>query len=283
MTYEELVKAKEAHFLFDAVQDLELHEGKSCINGYIAIEIKQILPTYDVQENITIFSENNNEMGVICLGLQAGIYKTESNLTEFELVAYYYDIENEELAISAEQGYKFKKNYIVLEKEYYNDYLENYESTSWYWGSFITNLANELEPKKQETGVLYAVSKNKLCLPTDEHNEAASQSIISSYSLERCLKLYHLLELSFNHWLVEKIKGIDTDYREVDRLISEYNSNELSRLKKMISAECSAGSSEIAKKMNVFFSYNNIAKKLFYEYGKSSNPFDEKNMTKFSH
>jgi len=54
------------------------------------------------------------------------------------------------------------------------------------------------------------------------------------YAFERYLKLYHLLELSFDHDTVEKIRGLGQDLHGIGQILAQHKRDEFDRLKQLL-------------------------------------------------
>jgi hypothetical protein len=114
-------------------------------------------------------------------------------------------------------------------------------------------------------------------LPTDIHIEAARRSVVQPFAFERFLKLYHLLELSFDRHIVLKIQALGHDLKGIGKIFSSMDSKELVRLKQIIQESRDGGPViECIRTLTADVRWRDHIRIVFFEFGKDGNPLANK-------
>jgi hypothetical protein len=198
-------------------------------------------------------------------------------MTEFEFLAFLIEADHDDYQSGS---YEFKYDYIVLKETFLNTYLTDYEKTSPLWGGFSHKL-NFSEPvSKYLNNILEIEAGDKLKELDNYSYESTIRAIEQPYAFERFLKLYHLLELQFDYFLVDKIKNlkIPQDSNEIGKLLNDYSRTELDRLTEIISTYCT-NVNPLLLKLDKVFAFRNISEEIFIKFGNKNKPLSE---TKFN-
>ncbi|TAE13596.1 MAG: hypothetical protein EAZ95_10955 [Bacteroidetes bacterium] len=191
-----------------------------------------------------------------------------------KMCAYLVDVDKAQLNIS----YKLSKDYLVIEEQFYEEYIEKYKKTSILWGGFYHEDDKVVEDaqKQVKTGITCLPN---LELPTPFHQVTAQEAILHIYPFERFLKNYQLLELLFDYQTVEEIikaRALATDrnkYNKSVQILNNYdrNSKEVEKLQYVI-AKNIKNLPNVILYINKAALFKDLAKEVFFEYGKESNP-----------
>lgn len=262
----------------DVISDFVLFYGETednclCINGYVALPIGSLAPHIDSDEDIEIIDDYNILLGYLCL--TKSIYEVSfTSLTESQQIAYLTEIDDHQIST-----YVFKNNYLVIDVKQLSRYKHKYMPTSSIWGGFQEASNTEYLPYKVKFTKIYA--RSGFSLPTDAHKSVAVTSTLDRFSLERYLKLYHLLELGFDWDIVNQIKLLGNDMKGIGKILGSYGGNEVDLLKKIISKSYDIKSLEI--KLSVVFddSIFDKAIEIFFHYEKETNPLKNEKKDKF--
>lgn len=264
MNYQELNQLKiDCEIEIDNIEKIERDDNcYSSINNKIALKVVKMSACFEVTDSLEIFDENGNTIAVLVLLDD----KDDINvMSVYEEVAAYTDMNNlEDLDLGLISGY-----YVVVEEEYFEEYLEKYYNSAPSWGGFT----HEEIVSPYCIRVPHLVAKESVVYPTIYHKENAIRAVYSDYALDRFLKKYHLLELLFDYDFVESIKNLDTDIRDFGKLISKYSSKELDRLIDTFTLR-TASTLDISKLKEVMFNVTHhatLAKKIFQDYSKNGN------------
>lgn len=254
------------------------------INDHLLINLHKALPVLRISqhlvddEDIEIVEEDGRVLGYLCAC--TNLSNTDpSTLSEYKLIAYYTEINKEDYGFP----YTFKYDYLVLKHDAIDHYQQNYAISSAIWGCYqhpSDKVAAHVPFKSNQKKL---VARSHIRLDTDEHLISAFRSTLEPFSLERYLKLYHLLELSFDLEIVNKIKTLGNNLKGIGQLLSNYQKDDISLLQSLLFEKCS-NANAIADKMNKFFDLScyELGTEIFFNYGKSSNPLkDDARASKF--
>lgn len=236
------------------------------INSRIAIKINYISNVYATDEDVTIQDEDNVSIGLICFkeNINSRIY---NELTQWQRVAYYADLDIDNT------DRKITFDYLVIDENQYSNYMENYYESAPLWGSFSHNSIVD-KPYNKNIQTVTAVKSIKHGL-TNTHRDNAIWAVYEMYSFERFLKLYHMIELLFYYEWVQQIKKLeDSTLFGINNTIAFYQKDEISQLKKVITLRIKEVEFVIPF-LNKYDDYYDIATKIFFDYGKESNPIDK--------
>ncbi len=181
-------------------------------------------------QDIVIKDITGNEVAIFCPTRSMSSVEVAS-LTEHRLCAFLT-----ESNVDCDD-YAFKFDYLVLNQGNLENYRLNYQASSSVWGGFVHDEIDAL-PRQVTAATAELIARSDLKIPSLSHRRAASRALAQPYAFERYLKLYHMLELNFDYEFVQDIRGLDSDLNGFSKIISTYESNDLNRLKSMITRYC---------------------------------------------
>lgn len=188
-----------------------------------------------------------------------------SSLSVFQFYAYLTECEEVDIVLP---NYTFKHNYLLIHKDYIDEFHYKFSSTSAVWGGFkIAENLNVINYYRKTIPIIKIPDELK------ELDLYAQDSIFRAldqkHSFERFLKLYHLLELEFDYSLIKKIQSLDiaTNSNLIGSLLNEYNRTENDRLYDLISSKCLDVNS-LALKLNNIKPYQALGEEIFIKFGK---------------
>lgn len=248
---------------FEETDLVILEDGNFSLNNYIPLSVEEIAGFYDREEDSILKDSDGNELGYLCFKRKVE-YFTE--FTNEQLVAYLAD--NSKQAFESGE-YNISKDYVILKKEFYTEYVEKYYESSSAWGGFSHTTAQNAYQINVDSIVVRETN-----LPTVYHRESIIRAIQQPYAFERFLKTYHLLELLFDYDLVKEIKSLPDELKGFSEVLKEFSKrDELPRLNKVISKRKDKIDLVLLKeKITRVVSYQDKAKEIFFEYGKEGNP-----------
>ncbi len=268
MTYDQLIEIQDEEAFLETLEIID-------ISGYVSIDKKIALPivtsySFDRSNDIDLKYESGNKIGVLKFLKDRHISDVES-LPDDERICFYIDYTQAQIGDSS---HTFKNDFLIVNKKYFNKYKSKYKKSSAIWGSFFhINDQPEIKFDKKKTTTSIIVSDN-LKIKNSVYKDNLFLSINEPNPFNRFLKLYHLLELQFDMHTAEKIRILldqGNKEREISRKLKEYTKEEIKRLQSIINDRCTSIDDLVAL-MNVVKIYRNKAVKIFYEYGRESNP-----------
>jgi len=185
------------------------------------------------------------------------------------LAAYLLEIPADEVGRPGQ----FSSDYVLVKKQRLKEYRQNFLEASPIWGGF-----SHIVPAPISTTPLLSISAFPgIILPTVLHKEAAKRSAMLPYAFERYLKLYHLLELSFDYDTVVRIRALHDDLHGIGQILSQHKSNELVRLKQLISEKCSnpAAVTNCIEHICANATWHKQIENIFFLFGKDGNPLSD--------
>ena len=271
MKYKDLEELNDPTILRHPLEKFSEFDGKCVVDGMIPLIVDGVIGSYDSSEDIEIYNEDEELIGYLCICITSDTIDS-SEISDYRYVAYINEVDKESLLTSA--IYKFRKDYLILKLNHYENYKSKYLNSASIWGGFFheTNEVALKQPYRANPKRLTAIPE--LALPTSFHTENALRSVIQPYAFERFLKLYHLLELLFDFQIVTEIKALGDDLQGIGHLLSRYSSSELMRLKYILSLKCK-DINPIAKCLTTleWQDYLKTGERIFFEFGKDGNPF----------
>ncbi|MDD4590655.1 MAG: hypothetical protein PHG06_09555 [Parabacteroides sp.] len=263
MIFDKLLEIREFEDLPYKLETVQKNDEIIILNGNAIIPILGIRQCYDISENIEVKDQDGNILGILCKCKDRHLEVSE--MTEWEYYAFLFEADE----LTAE--YQFKNNYIVINESRIDEYKSDYYFSAPLWGGFYHENIN-IQPHKKTVSEICAV-KN-INLPTSYHKENSIRSVDEIYSFERFLKSYHLLELLFEFDFVNSIKSLPDDIKGIGEILNKYNNKEIVRLKSIVNSRCS-NISKIGDSLNTADNFKDKAKKIFWDYGKDSNPIKD--------
>lgn len=245
----------------------EIH-GVTVISGKAALPITtshSFNRTSDV-----IVSCNNTAIGRIKFLAQSHRDDVFSSPDE-EVICFFMEYESVTIIDSK---HEFKNDFLLLEEQFLQEYLVKHKETSPIWGSFfhIENLPSISFTKKRASSnieIVEGIRINSL----DYYNNLFL-AITEPNPFNRFLKLYHLLELQFDLHTALKIRTLLDEggrEREISSWLKDYSTDEDKRLESLIRERCT-DIEKIADLLGNIHHHKSVALKIFYEYGRTTNP-----------
>lgn len=240
-------------------------DGHCVVDGLYPIALEASSRMYPRAQSISVLDENGLALGELltCQG-------EEFNLPGFSagyLAAYLMDIPSERYG----QPGLFSSDYLLIHSDRLDEYQRSYADGSPVWGGF-QQVRNRRSAAVATSGNPITAIKG-ITLPTDIHTEAAARSVVQPFAFERYLKLYHLLELSFDLHIVRRIQALNNDLKGIGQIFSSLDSQELKRLR-LIIGECKDPNAIVQCIAAVVADpqWHDKIKSVFFDFGKSGNP-----------
>lgn len=190
-----------------------------------------------------------------------------STLSNSQFYAFLSECETYDISLP---NYTFKSDYILIHKDYIDEFHLKYSSTSAVWGGFklAENLSVINYYKKLTPTITIPEELRDLDLYAQD---SIYRALDQKHSFERFLKLYHLLELEFDYSLIKKIQSLNiiTDSNLIGNLLNEYSRNETDRLFDLVSGSCLDVNS-LALKLNGIKLYQSLGEEIFIRFGKGN-------------
>lgn len=246
--------------------------GLLAVNGNVGLQLEDVSTAFERGDEIEVQDESGQVLGILCLckNMEASL----NTITEAKYAAYVVEIDKDLYG----QPYRFKYDYLVLDVSRYGQYIADFINAAPLWGGFVHKQegVSVYGNYKTRNRPLRAVSK--LHFPTSHHTENCNRSVVQPFAFERFLKLYHLVELLFDFDVVERIRNLGDDLKGIGQILSDYERQDFERLKAVVKTRCS-DVDRIAtelNRVNASPDYLTLAKRIFFEYGKQSNPYRDK-------
>ncbi|HHH2012104.1 TPA: hypothetical protein ACXR7G_002346 [Yersinia enterocolitica] len=263
MNIEDILNLKENSDLFD-IESAYLFDDENniiSINDKIAIAVNAVSELYSEPGSVIIKNEQGIELGVLCL-CKGKKFEGGDILTEYEQVAFLLDCQE----INSLSDHVLESNYVVIEKDFYVEYRNDYFNSASIWGGFSHNsYISTSQPLPNHITAISGIN-----FPTSFHKDNADRSITLTWPFEKYLKLYHILELSFDYYFVKKIKGMPDDLNGYGKLISSLKGGEQVKLKETLSPYIS-NYNELALKLNLMLINTAKSDEIFNGYDKENN------------
>jgi len=240
------------------------------ISGYLVIDQFAILPIAAVSSGVSretdleVTDSVGGSLGTLCFSRFLGNVSI-ADLTIWQFVAFLADAEPEEILDS---HYSFKRDYLVLDVDVLDDYLNKYISSSPIWGKFSHVPFDSLE---HVTTVDKIVAVPDIKIASPYHQQALNRYLYANNPFERFLRIYHSLELLFDYVLVKKIKLLDDNILGFNQIYSDFGRSEIDRLRNIIKEFCGNASS-IALLLENSSQFSDDREDIFFRHGKSGNP-----------
>lgn len=194
-----------------------------------------------------------------------------SSMSVFQFYAFLNECSILDLQL---QNFTFKSNYLIIHKDYIDDFHLKYSSTSSVWGGFKIS-ENHSVINYYKKPVLVITIPDELKELDQYAQDSVFRALDQKHSFERFLKLYHLLELEFDYSLIKKIQSLNilTDSNLIGSLLNEYRRTESDRLFDLISNNC-FDTGNLSLKLNNIKSFIPLGEEIFIRFGKEkSNNF----------
>ncbi|MFP5239945.1 MAG: hypothetical protein ACLGQW_08950 [Acidobacteriota bacterium] len=186
-----------------------------------------------------------------------------SALSDYQYAAYLADTSFEDF----NRPFIFKHSYFVVDEGELPGFLASYAASSSIWGGFVLDVSGGINVVREICPVPGSIQAIQLSLPSLHHTMLANLSTFQFSAFDRFLRLYQLLELSFDQRLVQQIQALGDDLFGIGQLLSTYSSSELDRLKAIVGPRIT-NNNVIISCLDDVLPFKDIASKLLYEYNK---------------
>ena len=246
-------------------------DGVCIVNGSFPIPLKATSTLYPRNEILEIIDERGVRIGDL-LTCKDEEYASVSAFSNLYLAAYLFEVPKDRYGMPG----RFECDYLLIDKDRLREYRLDFLDSSAIWGGF-QHLQGPIKTAPSILTPYQIIAKKDIKLPTPMHMEAASRSVSQPQAFERFLKLYHILELSFDLEIVHRINRLGADLNGIGEILSNYSAKEFNRLSQIIGR--STNPPIIAQCLNQLCLdaqwYPKI-QRIFFDYGKESNPLDMK-------
>jgi hypothetical protein len=246
--------------------------GYLVINGYVAFAISVISKSFNRSGIISLFHESI-QIGdlIFARGDEPTPFNMMNDLEFISFLTY-----GELLDYQSFNEYKFEKDYVLVKADFFFDYITHYKDTSTIWGGFVHENITAPPParyKKTITSINLGYKLNTLDIYS---YESSVRALEQPYAFERFLKLYHLLELQFDYFIIKKIQDfeIPRDSNLIGKTLNDYSRKELDRLTDIIThyiTDIDAIENQLSKAIP----FKIIAEEIFVKFGNSGHPLTD--------
>jgi hypothetical protein len=261
-------------------------DSKCVFNGLIPFPLLTISSSYREDEDIEVIDEYNQPLGLLCFckSLDEESLENLDSITDAQYIAYIYEVGRDSFELNL--PFRFQKNYFVVYEHRYEEYVTKYMEYASLWGGFVH--ANDVETEHDRAYTFkpsFIKAHSSLAFPTQYHAKKCFRSAEQPYAFERFLQLYHLLELIYDWDFINRLKGLDDDLTDLGIWLKKYSTrDDIDRLKSIFKVRYEEGKLDVESISNSlnegFPCYLDEAKKIFFEFGKGSNPYKD-NMPNF--
>lgn len=260
-----------------AITDIFELDQYIVINNYVALKVKNISNSYDSSNPIAI-TKNGLVQGYLVFTKEKGEIEI-GKMTDFEFIAFLTVGQNGDYN---QLAYTFQSDFVLVKDDFLLDYIVDYEKSSMIWGGFTHEIIGSTHIPKYKKKVVNIDLGIKIKDLDPYSYESCVRAIEQPFAFERFLKLYHLLELQFDYFIVNKIKSlsIPADSNKIGKTLNEYSNSELVRLTDIIEFYCS-DIPAIESKLSDVSKFPTIAEEIFIDFGKSKNDIHLVNLSKF--
>lgn len=238
-----------------------------CLGDMVALPLYPVSSFFSekVLEDIPIFLDGI-EVGSLCFMTALSSQTERSSLTELQFVAFVAGID----LVTFKSGVcrPLESDYVVINKDHVERYSRHMKSSP-VWGGYV-----HLYDKTYEGLVTRSVDRITVdtngTARTPRHQSCLDMAARVIHPGQRYLHLYHYLELDYDYEIVNAIKSLDSDNPQQLWSILKMNRDDIDRIQHILSGFCNFDG--LHKILNVLREYPDTAKRIFYEYGKDSNP-----------
>lgn len=244
------------------------------VNDFVAIPVENCASFYNRTVDLPIKKANGTEIGYLFFTKGEAVPNIFA-LSEPKFVCFLKDISGLNVIEDA-MIHTFQVDYLIIYREYLIEYIDTFMKAAPIWG-FFNHGYPTLIINPPTTRVLTEIYVELLPKFSKEYYfEASVRGIKHSLAFERYLKYYHLLELNFDFDVIERIKRLDVvaDSKSISMLLNEYKKEDIERLKYLFHTYC-IDVNPIIERMLAITSFLPIAREIFYDFGKDSNPLKE--------
>ena len=235
---------------------------------FTAIKLEYVKSSFDSEVDIDILDENGDVIGFLCL--LKNKRKEIASLTESQFLSYIWDMEE---FVEIQTEYIFKNNYVIIKKDFFQEYINNYKDSSMLWGGFSHSSLNIDVYKKTPLNIKL---KSDIAIPTQFNRDSLIKATASRYHFERYLKYYHQLELLFNYIHVRQLKNAGDDLAIFNKIVNNYNREDIKNIDSLL-LNYVDNIVVIEQIMNQCHPYLDVIEEIFFNYSKESNPLKDEN------
>lgn len=236
------------------------------INDFAALPVFELECSINTEESIDIIDDQGNLLGILCPTGTPGVSYSINELSLNKLNALIHDIDDTQFGLT--QLHTFKSHYLLINKNFINQYLTDFYDSAPLWGGF-THKARSTRYKKTITQI--TLSK-KIFTPTPRHNSDLEKAVSAANGFDRFLKYYHQLELLFDVIFVSKIRSLPKHSIEgFSSVVKDYQRKELEALKGIFK-EYLTDSKNLISVMTNCAPYIGVMQSVFQDYTKEGNP-----------
>lgn len=256
-------------------EDLEIQVNEYVYKNFSGLEVdnKIILEIHSMEvhlqnsEIIDIKNSSNINIGYIDIAKNKKIEDyNELNANRILYIWNHYRKTGDRLT-------KFPSHFMVIEKDFFEDYYDNHFKTSSLWGGFKHEIM-QISSYKPISELI--IPENPILFPTQTNEATSNSSTYTNNIYDIFLKKYHQLELVFNLIFVKQLQNLDdfNDLKNINNIYKNMNKDEIDSIIYLFSNFCSENQKVKLLKIIMFGfdNYTNVFNELLFEYGKDSNP-----------
>ena len=236
------------------------------VSGLVAIPIEAVSSFMGRGDDIELQDKSGAAVGTICFtrSLQP---VSPGGLTRWQYVAFLADCELAQLGLE----YTFRRDYVVVDEPFAEDYLDNYAAGAPLWGGYTHSPLPQREQGPIPTKI---VGNPDICLPTSFHEQTLTRYVEATNAFDRFLKLYHTLELLFDYVVLKQMRRVGDNLQQFGTIMQDYKRPEIDRLKFLLHSFC-GDPNIIAEGFGPVSLHRTIAEEIFQNHTKDGNPIKE--------
>lgn len=192
-----------------------------------------------------------------------------SALTAWQYAAFLFECSIDD--IGTHGPYAFLSDYVIVDSDRIEEYLQQYKDGSPIWGGFSHDEFELSDWQRPSTSIRARASMSP---PTDHHKEAFQRYLNANNNFDRFLRLYHTVELLFDFVVFKKIQALGDDLVGYGAVIKDQNRTEVERLTSILLEFCN-GPDEIGSRLNDASPFEVTCRTMFQDYSKASNPLKD--------
>jgi len=249
------------------------------IKGWVISPVSKISSLLYSDEDIEIKDEEGEVLGIL-LSVSWMVHSAFCALSEYKQMAFLADADP--WADINSGNIRFSTDYLLIPIIRYGEYIHDFKNTSPIWGGY-SHKNNSLNNDVSEEDSQCIIAKRNVLLPTNHHFVSAEMATHEPFAFQAYLKLYHLLELSFDLELVKSIKNLGDDLKGIGKLLIDSHRKERDILQNLFKKYINVNS-DIEKALEKAFEpkYWAKIKEIMFEYEKDGNPLkDVKKLNRF--
>ncbi len=280
MNLQEIKSVREESGLPHEIRQLSFWKGRIFINNKTVLPVDYVSNGFDKTRDIAIKKASGEEIGVLTFTRDNKNLLDSSGriligaLNEDQFIAYLVE-SNAGLSYP-----NFLSNHVVLKRAFVEDYVRLLADTAPIWGSYSHPISGTTLNQTYQSVAQEVVATAGLRIPKKYYLNTCIRAIQQPFAFERFLKFYHLLELSFDSLIVEKIKKLDliNDPNKIGKLLNEYDQKEIKRLIYVLKEKCNSPA-KLVPLLDTLKAHEPIALNLLYKFGnEESNPIKKESV-----